>query len=338
MSETPSPSSDPSPSPSSDPSPSPSSDGAPTRGARARVPPRRPATSATARSAPPPPGARLNLKKWAPYLAGALTVVTIVGLARIPRFAAPASLAGALVILGLLAWVAVSFREPLTSDDRLRALVLPAVLTVVAATAVPLAYTVFPPEARGRVALRSPGDAGTIDLRGGADLWAEVEGQFARDATGTADFSADVSVDGRTARLSGRLLAHEGELTARENLALRGPGTLRVELRGLSSALTPPLRIAVHARPIPTPWLAAVYLALLLLVVAIDVALYHRGGDPSFAAAMTLPLVAVLYLQLRPVGGASLPSHLAASALVGALAGGLGGEALARLGRRLSPK
>jgi hypothetical protein len=278
------------------------------------------------------------LKKWAPYVVGVLAVATVVGFARIPRFSAPASLAGGLLLLGFLAWAAISFREPLTADDRLRALIVPAVLTVVAATAVPLAYTVFPPEPKGRLSLQRPGDAGVVDLGGGMDLWAAIEGHFAPNATGTADFSADLRIDGRAARLSGRLLAHDGELTTRENLSLRGPGTLRVELRGLSSALTPPLMIAVHARPIPTLWLAGLYLALLVLVVAIDVALYHRGGDPSFAAAMALPLVAVLYLQLRPVGGTALSSQMAASGLVGALLGGLGGEALARLGRRLSPK
>jgi hypothetical protein len=306
---------------------------------RPKPPPRRPAKGANASSAGSASmPAAANLKKWAPYIAAGVTVAVVALLVRTPRFAAPGALAGGLIVLGLLAWVAMSYRESLPTDDKLRALIVPATLGVVLATAVPLVYTVYPPAPKGTVELRQTGDAQTVDLQGGVDLWATVTGQLSPTATGNGDYTVGLTLGSQSSRLAGRLRVQDQGLTERQNLSVRGPGTLRVELRGISSSLAPPLRVTVHSRPIPALWLSGLFFALLVLVIAIDVALYHRGIEPSYAAAMSLPLVAVMYLQLRPVGGAGIPLDLLAGGLVGAIAGGLGGEGLARIGRMIAPK
>lgn len=300
--------------------------------ARAKVPPR--GASKTAPSVKLSTGP--DLKKWAPYIAAAATVAVVALLVRTPRFAAPGALGGALIVCALLGWGAAGHRLQLAADDTLRKLIIPATIGVVLACAAPIVWTVYPPAPKGTVELREVGQQATVELGTGVDLWATIQGQIDRNATGNADFSVALSNGAQHDDVRGRLRPQEGGLTERRNLAIRGPGALRFELRGMASALTPPLRITVHARPVPRLYMGVLATLLVLLAVGIDTALRHRGMEPAYAAALCPIIVAMMYLQLRAVGGEELPTDILASGLLGLLIGGLGGEGLGRLAKSLT--
>jgi hypothetical protein len=277
-----------------------------------------------------------DLKKWAPWIAAAVTVAVVALLVRTPRFAAPGALAGALIVMGLIGYSCIGYRISLNADDKLRALILPATVGILLGAAVPLAWAIYPPAPKGTAALRQVGQSVAIDLAGGVDLWTTIAGTMAPSTPGTADYTVIASLGAQSERVAGRLHPQDGALIERRNLSIRGPGTLRLELRGISSALQPPLTLTVYARPVPILWLGALFTLLALLAVGIDVSLWKRGIEPSYAAALCLPLAAAMYLQARPVGGADLPSDVLAAGIFGAVAGGLGGELLARIGRAVA--
>lgn len=279
-----------------------------------------------------------NLKKWAPWIGAALTVGIVALLVQTPRFALPGTLAGALIVCGLIAYSCAGYRISLPPDDPLRRVIAPAAIGVVVAAAIPLAWTISPPAPRGTAELREVGQVVSIDLGSGVDLWAQITAQQAPNAPGNADFTVQATAGTQSERIAGRLHAQSGQLVERRNLTIQGPGALRLELRGISSSIATPLRVIVNARPVPRVWLIALFSLLALAVVAIDVALFRRGIEPSFAAAMCIPLVATIYLQFRPVGGEELPTDVLAAGAIGAIAGGLGGELLARIGRSIAKK
>ncbi len=281
-----------------------------------------------------------NWKKIAPYAVTGLIVAILVGLVRSSRYGSHGSLAIGFVFIALLAYMALGSRESLAKDDGLRKALVASVLAVVVATAVPLFYTVFPPAPRAVTTLSQVGEVQSLDVQTGIDCWTAITAQLAANATGHGDFSIEFSKVGAgptvTERVSARLRPQPGGgmLTERIELhAVNGPGVIRAELRGISSAVQAPLRVSIFVRPIPALWLAAAYALLFLLSIVVDVGLFKRGSDPSFATAMGIPLVAVGFLQFRVVGGESLGTDLLAALAVGVIAGGLGGEGLARLGR-----
>ncbi|MBL8679589.1 MAG: hypothetical protein JNK05_10505 [Myxococcales bacterium] len=279
-----------------------------------------------------------NLKKWAPWIGAALTVAVVALLVQTPRFALPGTLAGALIVCGLIAYSCAGYRIMLPPDDPLRPVIAPASVGIVIAAAIPLAWTISPPAPRGTAELREVGQVVSIDLGSGVDLWAQIAAQQAPNVPGNADFTVQASAGAQRERIAGRLHAQSGQLVERRNLTIQGPGAVRFELVGMSSSIAAPLRIIVNARPVPRVWLVALFSLLALAVVAIDVALFRRGIEPSFAAAMCIPLVATIYLQFRPVGGDELPTDVLAAGAIGAIAGGLGGELLARIGRSIAKK
>lgn len=277
-----------------------------------------------------------DLKKWAPYIAAVATIGAVYGLAQIPRFTAPASLAGAMIVCALLGWAAASHRISLSPDDGLRKLMVPATIGIVLACAAPIAWTVYPPAPKGTVELREVGQRVDLDLGSGVDLWATIRGQVDRNATGNADFSIAATNGAQREDIRGRLRVLDHGMTERRNLALRGPGVVHFELRGIAAALTPPLRLTIHARPVPARYMAILAVLLVALAVGIDSALRNRGMEPAYAAALCPLVVAMMYLTLRPVGGEDVPTSMLAAGMLGLLVGGLGGEGLGRLARSLT--
>lgn len=274
-----------------------------------------------------------DLKKWAPYIGAGLTVAVVAALVRSPAFAAPGALAGALIVCALLGYAAAGHRISLGVDDGLRKLMVPATIGIVVACAIPIIWTVYPPAPKGTVELREVGQSANVELQGGVDLWATIQGQIDRNATGNADFSIALTNGAQRDDLRGRLRPQDGGLIEHRNLAIRGPGTLHFELRGMASALTPPLRVIVHARPVPRLFMGILALALVCIAVGIDASLRNRGMEPAYAAALCPVIVGMMYLQLRPVAGADLPTDVLAAGLLGLLIGGLGGEGLGRAAR-----
>jgi hypothetical protein len=276
-----------------------------------------------------------DLKKWAPYIAAGLTVAVVAALVRSPAFAAPGALAGALIVCALLGYAAAGHRIQLKGDDGLRKLIVPATVGIVLACAAPIVWTVYPPAAKGTVELREVGQRATVDLQGGVDLWATIQGQVDRNAIGNADFSVALTNGAQRDDLRGRLRVQDNGLIEHRNLSIRGPGTLNFELRGMASALTPPLRVTVHARPVPRLFMGVLALLLACIAIAIDASLRNRGMEPAYAAALCPLIVGMMYLQLRPVAGDGLPTDFLAAGLLGLVIGGLGGEGLGRAARSL---
>jgi hypothetical protein len=274
-----------------------------------------------------------NLKKWAPYILAALTIAIVAALVQTPTFAAAGTLVGALIVCALLGFAAAGHRIQLKSDDGLRRLIVPVTVAIVLPCAMAMIWTVYPPAAKGTVELREVGQHAAVDLQGGIDLWATIQGQVDRNATGNADFSIALTNGAQREDLRGRLHVQDNGLIEHRNLSIRGPGTLHFELRGMASALTPPLRVTIHARPIPRLYMGVIAFLLACIAIAIDAALRNRGIEPAYAAALCPLIVAMMYLQLRPVAGAGLPTDFLAAGLLGLLIGGLGGEGMGRLVR-----
>jgi hypothetical protein len=280
------------------------------------------------------------VKKIAPYAVAAALVVGLVFLVRNPRYAALGAIGIGVVVLVTMGYVAFSYRESLPPGDRLRvAAPLVAAATLLAA-GVPYAYTVFPPAPRGVVTLGAPGESGTVDVRGtSASVWLTVHGRFVPTATGTADYFLTVTREGgRAERIEGRFNTVAGrEPVERHVLEQRGPGRFTVRLENASQAVAMPLRVDVSARPFSTLLLSLAFAAFAAAAVAIDVMLWRRGIEPSYAAALMFPLVAVLYFQRKPASD-TLAADLLAAGVIGVLAGGFGGEILARVGRMVARK
>lgn len=304
---------------------------------RSSSPPRRshraPAVPAKIPTGPP-------LKKFVPYVLAVVALVVLVVLVRIPRLAAIGAFGTGLVIMAALGWIAMGHRIGLAPDDWLRGVVVIVAVATVIAAAVPFGYTLFPPPPQGEVSLSEPGAAGSVQVRGtSASLWLTVTARLVPTATGPANYFLSVTRQGGpTVRVDGTLRPQAGTLAIeRRVLDLRGPGTFTVRLEQTSAALALPVRVAVYSRPFSSSMLAMLYAALGVVVVLVDVLLWRRGLEPSYAASLLLPLVAVWYFQRQPVSD-SLPMDLLTSGVFGALAGGLGGEILARIGRLLARK
>lgn len=293
----------------------------------------RSSTRRTATQAPKiPTGPRLG--PLVPYVIAVLAAaVLIYVLVKEPAHAEIAALALGLGVMGLLGWFAAGHRLGLAPDDGLRRL-LPALSVIaIAAAAVPYAYTLRPPPPQAEALLRAEGESVTMSVRGPANaVWLTVRGRIAPNASGEANYLLAVSREGgATERVEGTLHPHPGGAPPqRHMLEAHGAGryTVRLEAAGIATAM--PLRVSLSAKPFSTTLLALVYGAIAAVVIAADVLLRKRGLEPTFAAALCLPLATVLYFQRRPAAPETLATDLLAAAIVGALAGGMGAELVSR--------
>jgi len=291
------------------------------------------ATPANIPSGPP-------LRSFVPYVVAGAVVVALGLLIRTPRYA-PIGAMGIVVVVGLvMAWLGLGVRSTLTPEDRLRWL-LPMLATFVLLLAGAIfAAGIFPPRPTGVVHLAASAAEGDVAISGPAGrVWLTVTGGVVPTATVPASYFLSVEHDGRTERVDGALhMTRRQTRSELHGLGLAGPGTYRVRLEQTSTAVALPLFVRVDSRPLSLLAVLLLGLVLAVGVVAADVMIWQRDIEPSFAPAMLLVLGAALYFHRVPfVTAAELPSALIAAGVVGALAGGLGGELLARLARSLLP-
>jgi hypothetical protein len=303
----------------------------PARSNPSRAPTRRaPSTPGKIPSGGPP------LKKILPYAAGIAGAGLLFFLLRNPTLARIGSLLAGLAAMIALGWAATTYRTNLPPLDRLRVVVPIVAVASVMAAIVPYIYVLYPPPPRAVVSLAAIGDSRSLDIEGSsAAVWLSVEARFVPTATGSANYFLTVTrAGGHDERVVGTFRPRAGGPEPdRRVLEQRGPGRFTVHFDEASNAIAPPLRVAVHTRPFSTLTLSILYAVLAGLILAVDTMLWRRGAEPSYASALLLPLVAVVYFQRLPVSVDSLRTDLLASAVIGVLAGGLGGELLGRAAR-----
>ncbi|MEI8254759.1 MAG: hypothetical protein WCJ30_03720, partial [Deltaproteobacteria bacterium] len=213
--------------------------------------------------------------------------------------------------------------------------------TVIALVAAvfPFAYSIFPPAPSGAVQLPAVGESGTIDLAGTAGTtWITVSGRFVPGGTGATNYFVSVAHDGRTQRIDGAFRPHAGApLPEMHVLSIRGPGRYTVRLEQVSAAIAMPLAVALSAKPFSTLILLLLFGTVMVAVLALDTMLFRRGIEPAVAASLMLPMVAAVYFQRNPAS-TTLGPDLLASAVIGLIGGGIGGELLARVARSIVRK
>jgi hypothetical protein len=277
--------------------------------------------------------------KIAPYVTAAAVVGGLVFLLRSPRFAALGAMGIVLVIMGALGYFAVTGRVNLPTEDRTRTILPMVTVLAMAFSAVPFAFTLFPPQPTGEIALASPGAQATVHLGGPAlSVWVTAQGRFVPTAEGTATYYLRVSRNGGAGEgVDGVFSPHAGgPLPDRHLLSLRGEGEYTIRLEQASSAVAMPLRIALSGRPFSLWLLVMLYAAIGVVALAVDTMLWRRGIEPAVAACCALPMAAAAYFQMHPPTE-SLPQSLLAAGLVGVV-GAIGAELLARVVRMVAGK
>lgn len=293
--------------------------------------------------------------KYLPYALVALVVVSLVGvILRVPAHATLA--ATALMSLGAvgIAWLAWQDTHTLPPEDNFRKLAAVATVGVALAIVGTVVMTFHPPAPAGSVTFQRAGDSGTITVAGaGANLYVQTSGTFAPDVGPSARASYVLvvtrgrdteEVEGEFERSAGENPMSGGNMAAaastestahRHALSkLRGPGTYTVALDRIHENLRPPMRAVIYAEPL-APWMFAVLFALLAAVVlAVDAGVARRNVEPTYAPALLFALAMTYYLHGH-FAGANVSEGLFASFLVGLLGGGLGGELVARVTRKL---
>lgn len=288
--------------------------------------------------------------KYLPYALAAFAVVSLVGIVlRVPAYATHAAtvlLSGASIGLGYLAWQDTHSFAP---DDSFRRVVGAATVATVSALVATVLLTLHPPAAVGTVTLPQAGASGAINVAADAHLVARVEGTFAPDvgASARASYVVVIGRNGATEDLEGAFersanespaangRAAAGEAAARSHrlTKLSGAGRYTITLDRTHENLRPPLRVSLHPERLP-PWAVLVVFGLLaVLVLVADAGIARRNIEPVYAPAFFFAMTLVLYLN-RSYAGASVGEALFASFLVGLLAGGVGGEVVARVFRR----
>ncbi len=294
--------------------------------------------------------------KYLPYALAAVVVIGLVAtIVRSPAYATHA--AAALLALGALAlgYVAYQDTHSLPPGDGFRKVVGVATGAVVLVLLGGVAITMFPPAPSGTVTFQRAGDSGAIDVTGAAaNLLVETRGAFEADVGPSAQAKYEMHVTrgsaeeefegtfersaGQSPLSGGNVAASAGtEATANRHwlTTLRGPGRYVVTLDRMPDNLRPPIRAAIRAEPF-APWMFALVFGLLAaMVLAVDVGVARRGIEPTYAPALLLPLVLVYYLHGH-YAGANVSEGLFAAFLVGLLGGGLGGEVLARIVRKVA--
>lgn len=279
------------------------------------------------------------MKRALPYVVSVAVVAALALVLRTPAIAHYGAIGAGVVVFGVMAWMALSHRVSLKTDDGLRTAVLVSSVLIFVCALAPFVRTVLPPAPAGTLRLARQGDEQSLRIDGAANsVWLTVRAAYAPNAGGAANYFLSVRRDeGPVERLNGALRVQPDRYGRdRLELASRGAGTYRVRLEEYSPAVLAPVEVSLTPRPISTLLLALVYAALAFGAVAIDALLARRGLEPSFAAASLLPLGAVLYFQRHPPSDALL-TELAAAGAVG-IGAALGGELLARLGRMVSPR
>lgn len=292
------------------------------------------------------------------YLPYALIAVVLIGLIatiiRSPTWAVHA--AGGLLALGALAlgYVAYQDTHALPPDDGFRKVVGAATAAVMAALLATVAITLFPAAPYGTVTLSRAGDAGPVMVSGNAaNLFVETRGTFEADVgpSAQAKYQLHVTRDGSDEDLEGTFERSAGqsplaggnmaaaastEATASRHWlkSLRGAGRYVITLDRMPDNLRPPIRASIRGEPL-APWMFTLAFALIaVLVLVIDAGIARRGIEPTYAPALLLSL-AVAYYFHGHYAGANVSEALFASFLVGLLGGGLGGEVLARVSRKV---
>ncbi len=260
------------------------------------------------------------------------------------------------IVLGLSY---VAFQHTITlspEQSRLRVAVYVVTVLVALGAIGPLALTLFPTAPAGTIALRTAGDSGTIDVVGRAAMvFLEASGRFKGDVGSEMRARYTLSVvrdrDEEIVEGSFERVVREQSIgrdsqggsgssdatASRHVLRLRGAGRYRVALDRLPDTLDPPITVAVHAEPVPQSALIALFGALAMAALAVDVMLRRRGIESAYAAALLLLLAGTFYLHghFTPANAAM---DLLAAGLVGVFAGGVGGEVLARITHGVIPE
>jgi hypothetical protein len=305
-----------------------------------------------------PPSVPLDASRYLPYVVmAALAGTLILVLIRSERFRPLAgALLGAAVFIGLgyAAWL---HRHSLAPEDRLRHGVTVVTLLVVAGALAPFLYALFPPAPQARLHLAQAGDHQDVTIRGPANtVVLHASGSFRPDVGESVHTNYRLAVrhagheelvEGTFVRSSGTTSVRRGvrgggsvsESKANRHVLdqLRGTGRYTITLEMVNDTLQPPMRVEVGGEPFSLLVLGLLFGLLAVVVLAVDVALARRGSEPAYAALMLLPLAAVFYLHGH-LTRETLPENLLAAGIVGVLAGGLGGELLARLVRSVVPK
>lgn len=292
------------------------------------------------------------------YLPYGLIAVVVIGLVatiiRSPTWAVHA--AAGLLSLGALAlgYVAYQDTHALPPEDGFRKVVGAATAAVLLALLATVGLTLFPSAPYGTVTLTRAGDSGAVTVSGAAaNLFVETQGTFEADVGASAQAkyqlhvtreNADEDLEGTFERSAGQSPLAGGNMAAAASTeatasrhwlrSLRGPGRYVITLDRMPENLRPPMRAAIRGEPL-APWMFTLAMGLLaLLVLVVDAGIARRGIEPTYAPALLLSL-AVAYYFHGHYAGANVSEALFASFIVGLLGGGLGGEVLARLSRKV---
>ncbi len=293
--------------------------------------------------------------KYLPYGLAAIVVISLVAtIIRSPAYALHA--AAALLSLGALGlgYVAYQDTHSLPPEDGFRKAVGAATAATILALLGTVAMTFFPAAPYGSVTLSRAGDSGVINVAGpGANLFVETQGTFEADVgpSAQAKYQIHVTRDGTDEDLEGTFERSAGQSPlAGGNMAaaaateatasrhwlekLHGGGRYTVTLDRMPDNLRPPMRASIRGEPVPPLVFTGLFVVLALLVLVVDAGLARRGIEPTYAPALLLSLAVVYYLHGH-FAGANVSEAMFASFLVGLLGGGLGGEVLARLSRKV---
>lgn len=292
------------------------------------------------------------------YLPYGLIAVVVIGLVatiiRSPTWAVHA--AAGLLSLGALAlgYVAYQDTHALPPEDGFRKVVGAATAAVLLALLATVGLTLFPSAPYGTVTLTRAGDSGAVTVSGAAaNLFVETQGTFEADVGASAQAkyqlhvtreNSDEDLEGTFERSAGQSPLAGGNMAAAASTeatasrhwlrSLRGPGRYVITLDRMPENLRPPMRAAIRGEPF-APWMFTLAMGLLaLLVLVVDAGIARRGIEPTYAPALLLSL-AVAYYFHGHYAGANVSEALFASFIVGLLGGGLGGEVLARLSRKV---
>jgi hypothetical protein len=294
----------------------------------------------------PPP----DFVKYLPYVAAVVTALALVfTIARSPAHALTAATVLGVALLLAMGYVAWGHVVSVAPDDSFRKVVMAVSVLAPLAVLAPFVITLYPLAPQGTVTLARVGDTATLTVRGSAEtLYIETQSAFVPDlgSDARARYALDVSRGNdreevlgtfqrtTTADPAGGRGGTSADVTAsRHQLTkFRGPGTYTIALGQFPATLRPPMRVSMSAEPF-APWMLGLLFGLVALaVLVVDARIARRGVESAFAAALLFPMAAVFYLHGH-FTRATLGDDLLAAGLVGLLAGGLGGELLARVTR-----
>jgi hypothetical protein len=292
---------------------------------------------------------------YLPYIGAAAAVIGLIAVVlRVPAYstlAATVLLVGGALALGYLAW---SDTHSLPPEEGFRHVVTASTVVVVLSMIAAAMITLHPPAPLGTVTLPRAGASGAIAVpTEAANLVLRVHGTFEADVgpSARAGYVLHLTRDGveeefeytfeRSAAESptqgGNMAAAAGTeaTSARHRLQkLHGAGRYQVTLDRMPDNLRPPMVASLHHERVTPTMVSALFGALAVLVLVVNLGLAKRGIEPTYAPALLVGLFTAWYLH-RFFTGADLGAGLFAAVVVGFFVGGLGGELLARATRRV---